>query len=98
MDSSEGLRLLAAFEVAKPFKKGIFFVAKGVVQVEEAWYADAMEVTRAINSYPMGPAERRLGRSNVLTEIPRFYVYISTSLSSAHLEVYNIRSNQKNLI
>ncbi|THY35085.1 hypothetical protein D6D01_01629 [Aureobasidium pullulans] len=57
MGSPKGLRLLAAFEVAELFKKDIFSVVKGVIQVQEAWYAEAMEVASAINNHPMGPSE-----------------------------------------
>ncbi|THX53140.1 hypothetical protein D6D11_04534 [Aureobasidium pullulans] len=57
MGSPKGLRLLATFEVAELSKQGIFFVAKDVIQVQETWYGQAMEVARAINDYPMGPSE-----------------------------------------
>ena len=57
MGSPKGLRLLATFEVAELFKQGIFFVAKDVIQIQETWYGQAMEVARAINDYPMGPSE-----------------------------------------
>ncbi|KAL2026758.1 hypothetical protein VTO58DRAFT_102738 [Aureobasidium pullulans] len=57
MGNLEGLRVLAALEIAEPFKKGISFVTKGVIQVQEAWYGQAMEVAYAANNYSIGPSE-----------------------------------------
>ena len=57
MGNLEGLRVLAALEIAELSKKGISFVTKGVIQVQEAWYGQAMEVAYAANNYSIGPSE-----------------------------------------
>ena len=90
MGSPKGLRLLATFEVAELFKQGIFFVAKDVIQVQETWYGQAMEVARAINDYPMGPSEIHKSFANYST--PEYNSHVATHKPKANEPTGNTRS------